>query len=141
MSIWRTTNTRLWEIGASSHPEDQSRRSRYSSNRWSAKEPFRWYCDGCSHGITKIPDRDRTQRSVASHLAASYTLKRRLVPDADFLTKHDQMRSRRLSLVRKTWPMAALSLLLPSAAVRAQTSMTAFPVKAASAVALEPSSH
>jgi Protein of unknown function (DUF2490) len=42
------------------------------------------------------------------------------------LTKHDQMRSHRLSLVRKTWLMAALLLLLPSPAVRAQTSMTAF---------------
>jgi len=36
------------------------------------------------------------------------------------------MRSRRLSLVRKTWLMAALFLSLPSAVVRAQTSMTAF---------------
>ena len=36
------------------------------------------------------------------------------------------MRSRRLSLVRKTWLVAALFLSLPSAGVRAQTSMTAF---------------
>jgi len=36
------------------------------------------------------------------------------------------MRSRRLSLILKTWLVAALFLLLPSAAVRAQTSMTAF---------------
>jgi hypothetical protein len=36
------------------------------------------------------------------------------------------MRSRRLSLFRKTWLLAALFLSLPSAAVRAQTSMTAF---------------
>jgi len=36
------------------------------------------------------------------------------------------MRSRGLSLVRKTWLVAALFLLLPSAAVRAQTSMTDF---------------
>jgi hypothetical protein len=36
------------------------------------------------------------------------------------------MRSRRLSLVRKTWLVAALFLSLPSAAVRAQTSMNAF---------------
>jgi hypothetical protein len=36
------------------------------------------------------------------------------------------MRSRRLSLVRKTWLTVALFLALPSAAVRAQTSMTAF---------------
>ena len=36
------------------------------------------------------------------------------------------MRSSRLSLVRKTWLVAALFLSLPSAAVRAQTSMTAF---------------
>src|SRR5712664_1596140 len=61
----------FWEIGATGHPEDQSRRSRHRSNRWSAKEPLRWYCDGCSHGITKIPGRDRTQRSVASYLAAN----------------------------------------------------------------------
>ena len=36
------------------------------------------------------------------------------------------MRSRRLSLVRTTWLVTALFLSLPSAAVRAQTSMTAF---------------
>src|ERR1700745_984000 len=36
------------------------------------------------------------------------------------------MRSRRLSLVRKSWLMAALFVPLPSVAVRAQTSMTAF---------------
>jgi hypothetical protein len=36
------------------------------------------------------------------------------------------MRSRRLSLVRKTWLIAALFLPLSSAALRAQTSMTAF---------------
>src|SRR5260370_10766992 len=36
------------------------------------------------------------------------------------------MRSRRLSLVRKTWLVAAFFLSLPSAAVRAQTSMPAF---------------
>jgi Protein of unknown function (DUF2490) len=36
------------------------------------------------------------------------------------------MRSRRLGLVRKTWLTVALFLALPSAAVRAQTSMTAF---------------
>jgi hypothetical protein len=36
------------------------------------------------------------------------------------------MRSRRVSLVRTTWPVVALLLSLPPAAVRAQTSMTAF---------------
>jgi len=36
------------------------------------------------------------------------------------------MRSRRLSLFRKTWLLAALSLWLPSAAAQAQTSTTAF---------------
>jgi hypothetical protein len=49
-----------------------------------------------------------------------------LVRDADFLTKRGRMRSRRLSLVLKTWLMAALLLPLLSAAVRAQTSVTAF---------------
>src|ERR1700751_6017881 len=42
------------------------------------------------------------------------------------MTKRDQMRSRRLSLIRKTWLVAALVLSLLSVAVRAQTSMTAF---------------
>jgi hypothetical protein len=36
------------------------------------------------------------------------------------------MRSRRVSLVRTTWLVVALFLSLPPAAVRAQTSMTAF---------------
>src|SRR6267143_5226860 len=63
---------------------------------------------------------------LASYLAANWTLRRRLVRDANFLTKRGQMRSRRLSLFRKTWLLAALFLSLPSAAVRAQTSMTAF---------------
>ena len=40
--------------------------------------------------------------------------------------KRGQMRSRRLSHVRKTWLVAALFLSLSSAPVRAQTSITAF---------------
>jgi hypothetical protein len=40
--------------------------------------------------------------------------------------KRGQMRSRQLSLARKTWLVAALFQSLLSAAVRAQTSMTAF---------------
>ncbi len=46
--------------------------------------------------------------------------------DPCILTKRGQIRSRRLNLVRKTWLVAALFLSLPSAAVRAQTSMTDF---------------
>ena len=102
---------------------DQSRQSRYRSNRRSAKECLRWYCNGCSHGIAKIPDRDRTQRSVASYLAANGTLNRGFVRHADFLTRRGPP-----TQSRSEDPAggSALSVAATSCAVRAQTSMTAF---------------
>src|SRR4029077_12201010 len=82
-----------------------------------------WYCDGCRHGIAKIPDRDRTQRSVASYLAANGTLNQGFVRHADFLTRRGPP-----TQSRSEDPAggSALSVAATSCAVRAQTSLTAF---------------